>query len=196
MGIHHGDWWCAACGGHNNWRDPSSVLVTQDSADPSEAMVFRAQAPPQAQCENLVCALKFLAIPQTGGNTLVDTIFECLQEQSRMNITSELRFIEVDNHEAVEIGDLEKNSEARWPGPSSTKSLPPNAVIREAVDELMVWGSWQIGTTTCGRRLACSLPRQSTHQVRTTCALARNQTTQPTRLQSGKRERAEEAVPP
>ena len=29
-----------------------------------------------------------------------------------MNITSELRFIEVDNHEAVEIGDLEKTSEA------------------------------------------------------------------------------------
>ena len=41
------------------------------------------------------------------------TIFDGLQEQSRLKISNELwRFIEVDNHEAVKIGDLEKNSEA------------------------------------------------------------------------------------
>ena len=50
---------------------------------------------------------------QTGADNLVDTIFEGLQEQSRLNITNELRrFIEVDNQEAVKIGDLENNSEA------------------------------------------------------------------------------------
>ena len=52
----------------------------------SEAMVFRDHAPPQAQCENFMCALMFLAIPQMAGNTLVDTIFEGLQEQSRLKI--------------------------------------------------------------------------------------------------------------
>ena len=36
-----------------------------------------------------------------------------LQEQSRLKILDELRrILEVDTHEAVKIGDLEKNSEA------------------------------------------------------------------------------------
>ena len=26
-------WWCAACGGQYNWRDPNRVLVTPDSAN-------------------------------------------------------------------------------------------------------------------------------------------------------------------
>ena len=26
------DWWCAACGGQDNWRAPNRVLVMQDSA--------------------------------------------------------------------------------------------------------------------------------------------------------------------
>ena len=43
----------------------------------------------------------------------MDTIFEGLLEQSRLEITNELRrFIEVNNNEAVRIGDLAKNSEA------------------------------------------------------------------------------------
>ena len=42
-----------------------------------------------------------------------------MQEQRRLEITNELRrFIEVDIHEAVKIGDLEKNSEViRVAGP-------------------------------------------------------------------------------
>ena len=48
----------------------------------------------------------------TGGDSVADTIFG-LQEQSRLKIVDELRrFAEVDNHEAVKIGDPEKNSEA------------------------------------------------------------------------------------
>ena len=43
----------------------------------------------------------------------MDTLFAGLQEQGRLEITNELRrFIEVNNHEAVKVGDLEKNSEA------------------------------------------------------------------------------------
>ena len=41
-------------------------------------------APPRCACENLVCALMLLAIQQTGGVSLVDVIFEGLQEQSRL----------------------------------------------------------------------------------------------------------------
>ena len=37
-------------------------------------------APPQGPCENLTCALKWLANLQIGGGNLVDTIFEGLQE--------------------------------------------------------------------------------------------------------------------
>ena len=48
-------------------------------------------------CENLVCAFK-LATFQAGGDNLVDTIFEGLQEHRRLEITNELtRFVEVDN---------------------------------------------------------------------------------------------------
>ena len=48
------NWWCTACGGQYNWRE--SFLTKQDGVDPSEAKVFRAYAPPQSACENLVCA--------------------------------------------------------------------------------------------------------------------------------------------
>ena len=76
------NWWCAACGGQNKWKDLNSVLVIQDSTDPNEANVFRAHVPPRCACENLVCALVFLAIQQTGGVSLVDMIFQGLQEQN------------------------------------------------------------------------------------------------------------------
>ena len=59
-------------------------------------------------CENLVCALKLLANHQAGGESHVDTIFEGLQEQSRLKLTSELgRF---SNNAPVKVGGLEKNS--------------------------------------------------------------------------------------
>ena len=55
------NWWRAACGDPFAVRDPNRVLVMLDCADPTEAKVFRARAPPQCACENLVCALKLLA---------------------------------------------------------------------------------------------------------------------------------------
>ena len=98
------NWWRAACGGQDKWRDTTRVS-TQDSKDSSEAEVFPAHAPPQGACEHLVCALKLLANQQTGGDSLVDTLFEGLQEQSRLKIMDELRiFVEVANRSA----DLEK----------------------------------------------------------------------------------------
>ena len=44
----------------------------------------RAHAP-QGACEHLVCALNLLANLQAGGDNLVDSIFECLQERSRLS---------------------------------------------------------------------------------------------------------------
>ena len=73
------NWWCAACGGQYNRWDPNRVLVVQAGGDP------RAHAPPQGACEHLVCALDLLANLQAGGDNLVDTIFECLQERSRLS---------------------------------------------------------------------------------------------------------------
>ena len=60
--------------------------------------MFRAHAPPQGACQNLVCAL--LTVRETGcADNLVDTIFDISQEQSRLKITNVLRrFVEVDNH--------------------------------------------------------------------------------------------------
>ena len=81
----HCSWWCAVCGSKYEWRDPNRVLVIQDRADPSEAKVFRAHGPPQGACGNLMSALKLLANQQTGGNSLLDTIFEAQDEKSRMS---------------------------------------------------------------------------------------------------------------
>ena len=53
-----------------------------------------------------MCPLLVLADLQAGGDNLVDTISEGLQEQSRSKVTNEpRRFIEMDSHEAVKIGD-------------------------------------------------------------------------------------------
>ena len=101
--------WCAAFGGQYNWIHPNRVLLTQDSAYPSEAKVFRARAPPQGACESLVCALKLLANQQTGGDSFMDTLSGGLQEKFRLKMMDELRrFFKVDDHETVKIGDLEK----------------------------------------------------------------------------------------
>ena len=100
-------WLVSTRHGQYSWKNPNRVLVTLDSADPSKAKVFRATF----ACENLMCDLKLLANQPTGGDSVVDTIFG-LQEQSRLKIVDELRrFTEVDNHEAVKIGDPEKNSD-------------------------------------------------------------------------------------
>ena len=66
-------------------RSEQSLRVIPDSGK-----VFWARAPPQGACENPVFAPKLLANQQTGGDSFVDTIFEGLQEQSRLKIVNEL----------------------------------------------------------------------------------------------------------
>ena len=109
----------------------AQFLILQDCAYSSEAKVFRAHAP-QGVCQNLVRALKLLANLQAGGDNLVGTIFELLQ------ITCVLRkFIEVDNQEAVKIGDLERHKEVlKVVRPKCNLMMFREAYIREEVDEL------------------------------------------------------------
>ena len=57
------NWWCAACGGQYNWRNPNRVLVIQDSKDPQRGEGVSGHAPPQGACENLVCARKLFGEP-------------------------------------------------------------------------------------------------------------------------------------
>ena len=61
-------------------------------------------------------ALKLLANLQSCSENFVDTILEGLQEQSSLKIKTDLRrFIEVDNHEAMMIGDLRRTGRRpRW----------------------------------------------------------------------------------
>ena len=55
-----------------------------------------------------------LGEPQTAGDSPVEVLVESLQERSRSKMMEKLRrFITVDNHEAVAIGDLEKTPAKR-----------------------------------------------------------------------------------
>ena len=87
-------------------RWPVQLEELETTRDSSEAKVFRAHAPPQGACENLVCPLTLLANQQTEDDSLVPVLVEGHQEQSRLEMMDELtRFIKVDSHEAVTVGD-------------------------------------------------------------------------------------------
>ena len=75
------------------------MLVIPDITDRREAKVFRAHAAPQGVCD------RKMVTAQDGGTGL---------SRERLRIMRGLRkFIMVDNHEAIKIGDLEKNVESR-----------------------------------------------------------------------------------
>ena len=80
---------CDRCGGQHHWRDPNRAFAIQDGAHPREADVFRAHVQPQGASENFVSAQTLLANMQMGGDNLVHTIFQCVQEHSRLNISAE-----------------------------------------------------------------------------------------------------------
>ena len=86
------------------------------------------------------------------------------------------RFIEVDHHEAVSIGDVVENSEAiKVDAPKFNKEVYQNGFIGEGVGEMTLCegegryvalflqhrhsGRQQMGATECGRGQACHLPR-------------------------------------
>ena len=165
--------WCAACGGQCNWRNPNRVFGhTGPCGSQRREGVSGACPATQSRARNK-CVCSQVAGDLAGRAEIASwtTIFEGLQEQSRLTVTNELgRFIEVDSNEAVKIG-VEKHSEAITVARHKfdTESFP-NAVIREGVNELTFRegeegmqrsiintaqrGGRQMVTTTCGRRLA------------------------------------------
>ena len=93
------------------WRPvyPNKILVTQDSTNRREAKVFRAHAAPHGVCDNLI-AHTLLAHQQKDGDSPVRMVVQGFPKKSRLKIMDGLRrFIMVDNHEVVKVGDLEKN---------------------------------------------------------------------------------------
>ena len=78
---------------------------------------------------HLINAPKLLANQQLGGDSLVGVLVEGLQERSS---TEELRrFIMVDNHEAVMIGDLKKTPESLSVVEPNFSADVPEAEVRE-----------------------------------------------------------------
>ena len=107
----------------------SRERVIQDSTDPREAKVFRAHAAPQGTCENL--------IEQKDGDSPVETIVTGLWVRSRSTTVDGLRkFISEDNHEAVKVGDLHRETMSKKV--VKPKFTSPGAVIEEGADEVIL----------------------------------------------------------
>ena len=105
----HGNWWCAVCGGRYEWRAPNRILVVHFGTNANEAKVLNAYAVPQGLCGNLINALKLLANWQNDGDSPIQSIVTGLHERTRKGIMDGLRsFIEVDNHKAVDVGQMRK----------------------------------------------------------------------------------------
>ena len=105
--------------------------------DPREAKVFRAHSASQDMCDNLINTLRHLTNQQRDGDSLAELVVADLLEESRRGIEDGLRkIIAVDNHEAVKVGDLHRNTK------SSTVMKPkfttdiPGAVIGNVADTL------------------------------------------------------------
>ena len=104
---------------------------------------------------------------QTGGDSLVDTIFDGLQEQSRLNTTNAPRSFHRGGHtrggdletevcEAqVQQGDLPARSRPGRGGRVVARRRSRYVTLRHQHRQR---GGQQVGTATCGRRLASSLP--------------------------------------
>ena len=119
------------------------VFVMQDSTDHREAKVFRAHTAPQGTCDNLINALKLLTNQQNDGDSPVGKIVSCLQENSRSRMMDGLwKFIAVDSHEAVKVGDLHR--ETRSNADELTLRAHEEGVLRTCIDTSNVgdqrWG--------------------------------------------------------
>ena len=132
------NWWCAACGGQYEWRAPNMILVVQIGANTDRAKVFKARAGRLGLCawrtSSKMVISRFKA--QTTG----------LHETSRRGIMDGLRrFIEADNHSAVDAGDLRRGTiSVRVKKPLFSETFP-EAAITEGADELTL-RAYDVGT--------------------------------------------------
>ena len=90
----------------------TGFLVVQTGESVEQAKVFKARAIPQGLCEILTNALKLLSNQQEGGDGLLQNVVTNLGKGSRKGLTDGLRdFIKVDNHRALDVGELHRGTE-------------------------------------------------------------------------------------
>ena len=92
------NWWFAACGGQYNWRNPNGVSVIRDSADPSEAKMFRAHLGESAGGRGGWRARGVRETASWMGSLKLCAATSKIMDEPRI-------FIKMDNHEVVKIGD-------------------------------------------------------------------------------------------
>ena len=103
----HTTWWCAICGEKYDWKEPNRLMVVQTGESVNQAKVFKAHAAPQGLCGNLINVLTLLANQQDDGDGLVQNIVTNLGEVGSKRLAEGLRnFTQVDNHRALEVGQL------------------------------------------------------------------------------------------
>ena len=113
------------------------VFVMQDSTDHREARVFRAHTTPQGTCDNLTNVVKLLTNQQKDGDSSVGKIVSGLLENSRSRMMDGVwKFTAVDNHEAVKVGDLHRETKSKKVEKPKHTTVFRGAVIREGADEL------------------------------------------------------------
>ena len=83
----HCNLFCAACGGHYEWRAPNRILVVQLGVNANEAKVLKAHAAPLELCDNLINELKLLANQQKDGDSPIQSIVTGLHERSRNQVS-------------------------------------------------------------------------------------------------------------
>ena len=93
-------------------------LVVQESVGPREAKSVSKRMLRLEDCDNLINSLKLVTSQQKDGDSPAEIIVTGLLEKSRNSVMDGLRkFIEVDNHEAVNVGGLRRGIQlARWEG--------------------------------------------------------------------------------
>ena len=88
-------------------------------------------------CENLINALQLLANQQKDGDCPEQSIVTGLGERSRKGIMEGLRnFIKVDNHCALEVGQLKEGTRSSQVRRPKFEEACPEVSIREDPEEL------------------------------------------------------------
>ena len=133
----HCNWWCAACGGQYEWTAPNRTTGgTARSQYQRSGGVQKVHAAPSGLCDNLINALKLLANQQKDGDSPIQSIVSGLHERSRRGIMDGLgRFIQADNHSAVDVGDLRRGIRSLLVKEPNFSEAYPEATIREGACE-------------------------------------------------------------
>ena len=111
--------------------------MVQIGANADRAKVFKAHAAPLGLCDNLINALEIFANQEKDGDSPIESIITGLHVRSRRDILGGLRkFIEADNHSAVDVGDLRRGTKSVEVKKLKFSETFPVAAIREGADEL------------------------------------------------------------